>query len=300
MTDADTRYREKMAPLVEEAIKTGNEHKWGIHHYRALASGCLRRYAAEVEQADDPDGDAAFGTALHLWLAHYHYGVPLPDGFTLSDQLPPKGYVSQATLAERYAKRFSAASLGNLLPHVAGPETRLSMMVTLPTGQQEPFAGTLDAPVYLTDDHCETLQRERGLTLPGPGPYNIDHKTKTRRSSNLALTYLTDPQFTGYAALWQANGGEPLVGTLVNILFRYKEDKDEGFVTLLVPPPDEQARLVWLGLIHAGADRVRRLGPGGMDATRCFEWGRACPQFDVCPRHNWHAICARVGDHDRA
>lgn len=76
------------------------------------------------------------------------------------------------------------------------------------------------------------------------------------------------------------------MGTLVNFLIRYKEDKPEGFQTLLVGPPGEDDILVWKGMIRDGAARLQHLGPQWKDATKCFDFGKRCKLFDQCSRHN--------------
>lgn len=266
------------------------DHTYGISFYKAVVGGCIKRHyceaSADTAEVDEGMSHAEFGTAVHEWLAAYHYGEVLP---TLSEEVPPKAYVSPAELCRRYAKRFSRGGLGVAEP-VEGRkliEEQLFTEIPFKDGHPPiPFTGILDAPVRFDAEGVERLREERGVSLPGPGTYLIDHKTKSRKPPYLVEQFLNDPQFTGYHRLWEANGGEPLQGTLVNILYRYKDDKAEGFLTLFVGPPDEMADKVWLGLIRDGHERLLSLGEGWMDPTKCYDWGRRCPCLDTCPRSN--------------
>lgn len=258
-----------------------SDHSHGISEYKNLAGGCLKRHFEERDLEPDGGPDAAFGTAMHAWLAAYHFGGLEP---ALSEEIPEKGYVSPAELARRYRRRFSPLSLGHAVA-VNGKvlvEERLSMVVE-GDNWKAPFAGTLDSPVMIDDAAVEVIKRERGITLY-PGLYLIDHKTKSRKPE--MAQYLSDPQFTGYHKLFQALTGETLMGTLVNFLIRYKDDKAEGFQTLLVGPPGEDDILVWKGMVRDGAARLHQLGRDWKDATKCFDWNRRCPLFDQCARHN--------------
>lgn len=259
---------------------TADSHRWGISHYRAL-HGCIHRLSCV---GDDGDGgpDADFGTVCHSYLAAYHTpGMELP---TLSEEIPQGAYVSPAELMRRYSRRFTPSGLGTPLL----VETRLTMYVEMPEGmRREPFVGTLDRVARFDADECEFLAQERGIMIE-PGAWLIDWKTKTKRDRTMISKFLRDPQFTGYTQLWEANGGEPLKGTICGIIIRYAEDRDDGFVNLIIPPPDEDAILRWKSIIASGAEKLRTLGAEWKDATRCYEWGRECPcLMDGCNQHNF-------------
>lgn len=264
---------------------SNQDHANGISEYRALL-GCIKRYSCEKEQEPDGGEDANFGTLMHGWLAAYHLGVEsLP---ILTDTIPEKGYVAPSVLASRYAARFTRSGLGTpmrLLGKVM-VEERLHMQVTLPDGSVEPFSGTVDSATLFDADDCELFERERGVKLL-PGRYLNDFKTKAKKDGTLVAKFLADAQFTGYHQLWTANGGEPLDGTLVHVLIRYKDDRDDGFLTILVPPPDDYATLSWMSIIHEGARRRRQLGLNWVDPTHCFDYARVCPCYGNCARHNF-------------
>jgi hypothetical protein len=263
-----------------------DSHAFGSTHYKAL-HGCIKRYYCESD--GDSGADANFGTALHSWLASYHSGTELP---VLSEEVPERAFVSEAELARRYAKRFSPSGLGR----VELCETRLTMKVAMPNYMvgsvkvlppTEPFVGTLDLVVDVDDEAAMVLEAERGITI-NPGLWLVDHKTKTRKAPSLITQYLSDPQFTGYVKLFEhANPGRTVNGTLVNFLYRYKDDKADGFQTLVVPAPDRDAELTWLHTIKVGASRLRDLGEDFVDNTRCFDYSRVCACWDQCPRHNF-------------
>jgi hypothetical protein len=152
----------------------------------------------------------------------------------------------------------------------------------------EPFVGTLDLVVDVDDEAALTLEAERGITIE-PGLWLVDHKTKIKKPQGLVVQYLGDPQFTGYQRLWRdfrPSAAPPLKGTLVNVIFRYKDDRPEGFLTLVVPAPDRAAEKVWLSVVKEGAARLREKGPDFKDPTRCFDFARVCPCFDDCDRSN--------------
>jgi hypothetical protein len=257
-----------------------DSHLWGGSFYKAIL-GCPKRYFCERE--NDPDGgeDAAFGTRFHTWLPRYHKWIdePLPalDPEPLSEKT-----ISEVTLAERYARRFSPQGFGSAI----AVEQTLFMEVEI-AGKLYPFRGTLDAIVDITAEHALLLRVERGIIVD-PGRYLVDHKTKKQRSQTIVTQYLSDPQFTGYYRLWEHHTGEKLMGTLANILFKYKDDKPEGFMTLIIPPPDDTIDAIWRGIVKDGFERYQQFGPDHMNPIDacCFAYFRKCPCFDDCPRTN--------------
>jgi hypothetical protein len=281
-----------MDPLDEK-----DTHLYGISFYKQILGGCVKRYFCEREVGEDGGVDAGFGTAVHAYLDPYHSRKPLP---TLSEDIPQGGYVSPAEFMRRYSKRFSPDGFGQTLLS----EKRLTMtlhdeecdihrLITKQYQPEEPacicagipFVGTLDRLCRFDEADCELFFNERGVMLE-PGDYLGDHKSKKSRSNVMIPSFMKEPQFTGYHMLAKANGFGELKGTLVNIMIRYKEDRDDAFVTLLIPPPDEDAIKVWEHIVREGDEKLRRKGRDYCDPTDCFSFSRECGCLSSCERYN--------------
>lgn len=232
--------------------------------------GCLRRQTrgmqARTEGEDwDAGEDASLGKDVHRFLEAYHQNLPRPQ---LEDEA--------STLARRYEQRFAPESFGRV---ICG-ERKLAMIVADEANNPWYYKSVIDASVFIDEAAVERVSLERRIVLPGPGRYNIDHKTKKSHTRSLLWEYNLSPQFTGYFLADELFSGSGCMGTLINVLFRYKEDRPEGFVTFYVPPPDERLIREFRYFVSAGGRRRAREGDDAVDPTRCFEWGRACPLLE--------------------
>ena len=254
-------------------------HDHGPSYYKAL-HGCLRRYFALKDDDGDGGKDADFGTAVHAALHAYHCGeaaVPLSNIRPKQSNGKDKG-CSEAELFGRYCRRFPPTALGT--PLLA--EQRLEGVLA-----GEPIGGTVDWVGDFDAATCAWWAANRGMSGLRPGAYLIDWKTKTSKSAHLIGQYMGDPQFVQYAELWRQRAAQPLAGIIVIALFRYTEDKDDGVLTLLLPPPGEEDLAVVKSLVKGGAERLRTLGPQHATPTHCYDWMRACPLLERgCSRHN--------------
>lgn len=250
------------------------EHRYGIHYYQDLL-GCIKRAFI-----DDAGEDAEYGTTFHAFAEWYH-GQGAGESPALDTRQPvdrsgrAKG-CSEAELAARYASRFPANIWGKFLLR----EERLKGTIA-----GEPAEGTVDGIIELDEDASRRLASVRNIYVE-PGRYLFDFKTKGSRQATLIESLENSSQFALYHELWRQRGGEPLKGTIAQVIFRYKDDKDDAFLTLLLPPPSADNLLTVRTIVREGAARLRALGPEHVTPTHCYDWSRPCPLLGVCARHN--------------
>jgi hypothetical protein len=256
-----------------------SDHTFGIHYYQDRL-GCLRRACAGT---DDSSEDSEFGSQIHEWLKCYHTQsgscaarVALSDVTPLTKDGKARG-CSEAELARRYEAKVPSIVFG-FEPLLV--EQRLQGSLG-----GAPIAGTLDLVVKLREAEVELVRATWGLTIE-PGTYLVDHKTKARRSSEMYATLARSAQFPFYHELWRQNYGEPLSGSLANMLIRTTAPADDAFALFHLPLPEEDDLKRCLTIVREASSREAALGRLHCTPTRCYDFGRECPELGSCPRHN--------------
>jgi len=190
-------------------------------------------------------------------------------------------------LANRYAARFPASSLGRLVL----AETRLRGSIVL-HGREYPMAGTLDAVSDIDDDAAYTFAATHNGVALEPGVYLNDFKTSKAKGELTIPRHLNGEQAPFYVELIRQARPDlysRLRGVMFHILYRYIQDRDDNsqFQTINIGLPDEDAMRRVKGLIVDGTARLEQYGVGHMSPGRCYDYNRQCPAFIICPRSNF-------------
>lgn len=147
------------------------------------------------------------------------------------------------------------------------------------------FTGRIDMAIRIKDQKmADRIAEQRNLPMLEPGLYLVDHKTASRKSSNLAIEAQYNMQFKAYQILWERVKGEKPKGMIGNYVFRHKKLKPESFGSVMCMPPTEEdhlslKRALWRAMVVRDT-----LGEDFANPTQCFSWGRPCQYLDVCDR----------------
>ena len=190
---------------------------------------------------------------------------------------------SPAELASRWASVYAPDVLGEVL---LAEETLDGVLGV--DGTVYPIRGTLDLVTRMDVATVCEFQRTTGVLLE-PGVYLHDYKTKGRHLDTTIPELINSRQATMYETLLEQR--HPALvsefrGVLFHLLYRYKDFKETTFRSIFVGRAYSEERRQLASLVRDATVRERELGPDHCTPVRCYDWGRLCPLFDECPRHN--------------
>ncbi len=239
----------------------------GVSYYGA-ANTCGRRaildreYPRISDLSDPRDNAATVGTLFHLFAEAYYTNTPLEGAVEINQLSGTSNWAEAQRLFKEHRSRFPKESggMGKVIAcemdlPVRGPDGE-PVSLDNPFGVEK-FTARIDMVVEHTEDSIKVFEKERGLVLPEPGIYLVDHKTKGRMDPHMEYGWKMGYQTSAYMMYYEYLFGVRPKGMIMNVIIRHKKLTDASFVAYLIPYPDEDQQQATKWFMQRGEQNVK-------------------------------------------
>lgn len=225
-----------------------------------VAGACGRKRLLTTQHAEmlaeEKSENLRIGSYYAALKEHWLKGK-IPDGTAMDlRSIQDSDFAESLRLFEFYTEHFGKDYWGELLGiEVQLPVDSVHRRLTVDFfGVPDDLCptGALDSLRRLSADDVRRLEADRKITLRGPGLYSVDDKTAGARMTDIkALPYTHGPQATQYMTIWNLAGGEPILGTILDVIVKHVDlrrhdespKKLSSIQTLFTPYTEETPRV---------------------------------------------------------
>lgn len=271
-----------MKPLLHTIKKGGSG--FGFHYYAQWA-GCPRKATLDTKSQEDGgrtsiDSMATdIGTIGHAFMyLHYTQKKSFDTSIVkFSDGVEEEERAEAERVFRYYRLHHSPKEFGKVLhaeqtfPRNEKEKAKIEEAVGI-----APYAFTPDLVVRLSRSDAEYLGASSAMDVR-PGVYLVDHKFLGQWDGAAMDRYLWSHQFTAYNLGYSAINAEPIQGTIVNVILKYKSPEVKR---LLVPFPTQTEKKA-LFAFWKYCLTVKSTMPDwpNSQAYNCFPKGKTCHWF---------------------
>ncbi len=223
----------------------------GLSYYSQWAGGCPKKATLDTAAREKFTGDSSTGShalgigrILHAFL-ELHYkrgmkGVFDTSVVKFSDVVDDGERTEAEAIFRSYRINHPPDEWGEVVEcEDKYPKTKSQAAAIEEAVGISPYTFTPDLVVNIGAKQVRTLQDTRGLILPKPGLYMVDHKSEGMWDAAAMDRHTNKQQFTAYQLGYNAaNPKRPVLGLIDNILMK---TKGYDVRTLFIPPPGKLA-----------------------------------------------------------
>jgi hypothetical protein len=274
----------KSEQIYQEIVKTGGSGR-GVSYWTVPAMcGRKRTLMTEHPTVDTIIDHTALNTGIYYHvLKEWFYSGRIPEGTVLDmDPVSDPEWGEAVRLFNWSAAEYPRDYWGQVVA------VELKMPINEDHAQKviewvghDESTGACDLVVKMSDADVSRINADRGIELPGPGIYIIDHKTSgARKSDTDAKAYYTSSmQSLKYMHMLGLAFNEPVRGMVFDVLVKHKNlrrvaDGRNGssVQTFIAYPRLEDAKVVKAAIDYGMWQRdANKANP-----FACYDHGREC------------------------